>query len=103
VYTLSLHDALPISMGGGKPAADLTDAQLSAPMSNSTFLAGCGAPEDMRIVVKVAVKNGRAVGVSVYPNPPNGAVATCVDRHVRGLSWPVHSSMFSFTTTYGPR
>ncbi|MCL2779230.1 MAG: hypothetical protein FWD73_14640 [Polyangiaceae bacterium] len=92
-----------IAIGAGKAMPDLTDAQLSAPMSNSAFLAGCGAPEGMRVVVKVAVKNGHAVGVSVYPNPPNGAVATCVDRHVRGLSWPFHSSMFSFTTTYGTK
>jgi hypothetical protein len=46
------------------------------------------------------VKNGRAFGVSVYPSPPNAAVAHCVDRHVRALSWPPNGKMDFFTTTY---
>jgi eukaryotic-like serine/threonine-protein kinase len=89
-----------IDMGGGKGGPDLTDAQLSAPMKNASFISGCGAPESMKVTVRVAVKGGRAVGVSVYPNPPNPQVASCIDRHVRGLGWPANSKMDSFTTTY---
>ena len=89
-----------INMGGGKGGPDLTDAQLHAPMRNAAFISGCGAPDSMKVTVKVAVKNGRAVGVSVYTNPPNAAVASCVDRHVRGLGWPPNPKMDSFTTTY---
>lgn len=85
---------------GGKGGPDLTDAQLSAPMKNAAFISGCGAPNSMKVTVKVAVKGGRAVGVSVYTNPPNPGVASCVDRHVRGLGWPPNSKMDSFTTTY---
>lgn len=88
-----------INMGGGG-GPDLTDGQLSAPMKNASFISGCGAPDSMKVTVKVAVKNGRAVGVSVYTNPPNPAVASCVDRHVRGLGWPSNPKMDSFTTTY---
>jgi len=69
-------------------------------MRNAAFISGCGAPDSMKVTVKVAVKNGRAVGVSVYTNPPNAAVASCVDRHVRGLGWPPNPKMDSFTTTY---
>lgn len=89
-----------ISMGGPKGGPDLTDAQLSAPMRNAAFISGCGAPESMKVTVRVAVKNGRAYGVSVYTNPPNPGVAACVDRHVRGLGWPPNAKMDSFTTTY---
>jgi len=89
-----------ISIGGAKGGPDLTDAQLGAPMRNASFISGCGAPDSMKVTVKVAVKNGRAVGVSVYPNPPNAGVAACIDRHVRGLSWPAHPKMDFFTTTY---
>ncbi|OJY29946.1 MAG: hypothetical protein BGO98_50015 [Myxococcales bacterium 68-20] len=89
-----------ISMGGGKGAPDLTDAQLSAPMRNAAFISSCGAPDSMKVTVKVAVKNGRAVGVSVYTNPSNQGVAACVDRHVRGLGWHPNSKMDFFTTTY---
>lgn len=89
-----------ISMGGAKGGPDLTDAQLGAPMRNAAFISGCGAPESMKVTVRVAVQNGRAVGVSVYPNPANAAVAQCVDRHVRALSWPANAKMDFFTTTY---
>lgn len=85
---------------GAKSGPDLSDGQLSAPMRNASFISGCGAPDSMKVTVKVAIKNGRAVGVSVYPSPPSPGVASCVDRHVRGLSWPVSAKMDSFTTTY---
>jgi len=85
---------------GAKGGPDLTDAQLSAPMRNASFISGCGAPNDMKVTVKVAVKGGRAVGVSVITNPANAGVASCVDRHVRGLAWPANAKMDSFTTTY---
>jgi hypothetical protein len=89
-----------ISMGGAKGGPDLTDGQLGAPMRSASFISGCGAPESMKVTVRVAVQNGRAVGVSVYPNPPNPAVASCVDRHVRALGWPSNAKMDFFTTTY---
>jgi hypothetical protein len=89
-----------ISVGGPKGGPDLTDGQLSAPMRNASFISGCGAPESMKVTVRVAVQNGRAVGVSVYPNPPNPGVSSCVDRHVRALGWPPNAKMDFFTTTY---
>lgn len=85
---------------GAKTGPDLTDAQLAGPMRNAAFISGCGAPDSMKVTVKVAIRMGRAVGVSVYTNPSNGSVASCVDRHVRGLSWPANPKMDSFTTTY---
>jgi eukaryotic-like serine/threonine-protein kinase len=89
-----------INVGGAKGGPDLTDAQLSAPMRNAAFISGCGAPDSMKVTVKVAIKNGRAWGVSVSTNPSNPTVAACVDRHVRGLGWPPNPKMDSFTTTY---
>ena len=89
-----------ISVGGPKGGPDLTDGQLGAPMRNASFISGCGAPESTKVTVRVAVQNGRAVGVSVYPNPANPAVASCVDRHVRALGWPPNAKMDFFTTTY---
>lgn len=89
-----------IKMGSAPTGPDLSNAQLSAPMANAAFISGCGAPNDMSVTVKVAIKMGRAVGVSVYTSPPNAAVASCVDRHVRQLAWPAHPKMDSFTTKY---
>jgi hypothetical protein len=54
----------------------------------------------MKVTVRVAVKMGRAVGVTVSTNPPSGGVAACVDRSVRGLQWPVSPKTDFVTTSY---
>jgi hypothetical protein len=54
----------------------------------------------MHVTVRVAVKMGRAVGVTVSTNPPNGAVAACIDRAVRGLQWAQSPKADFVTTSY---
>jgi hypothetical protein len=85
---------------GTAAAPDLTDAELSGPMRGGTFLDACGVPASMKVTVKVAIRHGHAVGVSAYPAPANREMAWCIERHVRGLSWPSNSKMDSFVTTY---
>jgi hypothetical protein len=85
---------------GANAGADLSDAQLSAPMSDGTFVSECGAPDSMGVTVKVAINRGRAVGVSVSTSPPSTDVANCIDHHVRTLAWPSRPTMDSFVTTY---
>jgi hypothetical protein len=85
---------------GNKAGPDLSDGQLAGPLRNASFIAACGVPSNMHVTVRTAIKSGRAVGVSVSTDPPNGAMASCVDRSVRGLSWPSNPHMDSFTTRY---
>jgi len=82
----------------GQP--DLTGGQLSAPLSDGSFVSDCGAPDSMGVTVKVAIKSGHAVGVSVSTNPASSDVAGCIDHHVRKLSWPSNPKMDSLVTTY---
>ncbi len=89
-----------ITMGQGADAPDLTNAQLSAPLRHASFISSCGAPDDMHVTVRVAVKMGRAVGVTVSTNPPSAGVAACIDRAVRGLSWPQSPKADFVTTSY---
>ncbi|MDB4946387.1 MAG: hypothetical protein JWP97_5921 [Labilithrix sp.] len=85
---------------GKQGPADLSDAQLSGPMRSGAFVGECGAPESMKVTVKVAIKSGRAAGVSVSTSPPDPDVAGCIDRYVRTFSWPSSPKMDSFTSTY---
>lgn len=85
---------------GKSSGPDLSDAQLAGPMNDTTFIDECGAPEDMGITVKVAIRSGRAVGVSVATSPHSANVSNCIDHHIRGLSWPSSPKMDSFVTTY---
>ena len=85
---------------GKQGAPDLTDAQLSGPMRNGAFVGECGAPDRMKVTVQVAIKTGRAAGVSVSTSPPDPDIAGCIDRYVRTFSWPSSPKMDSFKTTY---
>jgi len=85
---------------GEKSGPDLTDAQLAGPMHNGAFVGECGAPDRMKVTVKVAIKMGRPVGVSVSTSPSDPDIAGCIDRYVRTFSWPSSHKMDSFVTTY---
>jgi len=89
-----------IVVGGGQGTPDLTDVQLSGPMRNAAFLDACSAPSSMHVTVKTVVKMGHAIGVTVTTSPPNGAVASCIDRAVRNLAWPANAKADSFVTNY---
>jgi hypothetical protein len=86
-----------IVMGGG---SGLTNAQLSGPLRNASFVPACGAPDDMKVMVRVALKMGAPIGVTVTTSPPNGAVAACIERSVRGLRWPANAKTDFVTTSY---
>ena len=67
---------------------------------HASFIGGCGAPDDMKVTVRVAVKMGVPIGVTVSTSPPSGGVAACIDRAVRGLRWPANAKTDFVTTSY---
>lgn len=90
-----------VDMGAHSTTPDLTDDQLAAPMTIvASALPKCGTPDDMKVTVKVAIKLGKAIGVSVTTEPANPGVVSCVDRMVRKLQWPSSSKLDSFITRY---
>jgi hypothetical protein len=106
-----LHVALAVSTGkscekaldenvqtidmGKKGKADLTDAQLGAPLNanNGALVTNCGLANDAHADICVAVKQGKAVGVSVRVDPSNNKVAACIDRSARRLSFPASDKL----------
>jgi eukaryotic-like serine/threonine-protein kinase len=89
-----------VTMGeqGGSP--DLNNAQLAAPLRSASFVPGCGAPDDMKVTVRVAVRMGVPIGVTVNTQPASSGVAACIDRAVRGLRWPASAKTDFVTTSY---
>lgn len=85
---------------GESTGPDLTNAQLAGPLRHAAFVTGCGAPDDMKVQVRVAVRMGAPVGVTVQTTPPNGGIASCIDRAVRGLRWPANGKTDFVTTNY---
>ncbi len=54
----------------------------------------------MKVSVKVTVKMGRAVDVAATTDPPNTAVAACVEKATRGMQWDVSPKTQRATVTY---
>ena len=81
-------------------AAPLSSAQLGAPLVHGKFVTECGAPDNMKVVVKVTVKSGRAIAVDVTTAPENPAVASCVEKATRDKQWDVSPKTQHATVTY---
>ena len=85
----------------GRPrTAPLSSAQLGAPLVHGTFVSACGAPEDMKVVLKIAVKLGRAVDVKVTTDPPDPMIAACIDKATRDLRWDASTKTDHVTVSY---
>jgi hypothetical protein len=80
--------------------APLSSAQLGAPLVHGKFVSECGAPDDMKVVVKVTVKKGHAVAVTVTTEPANAAIASCVRKATRAKLWDVSPATQHATVTY---
>jgi hypothetical protein len=81
-------------------ATPLSSAQLGAPLVHGRFVTECGAPDDMKVVVKVTVKMGRAVAVDVTTDPASAGVASCVEKATREKQWDVSPRTQRATVTY---
>ncbi|HEX4447424.1 MAG TPA: hypothetical protein VH044_11835, partial [Polyangiaceae bacterium] len=80
--------------------APLSSAQLGEPLVHGKYVSECGAPDDMKVVVKVTVKKGHAVAVAVTTQPPNAAIAACVQKATREKLWDVSPATQHATVTY---
>jgi hypothetical protein len=76
--------------------------KIRAELSNASvaIVTAC-APEAMSVVIKAAIQNGRAVGVSVYTTPASPKVEACVARGIRRLTFTVSGHMDAVTATFG--
>jgi hypothetical protein len=79
---------LDMTKGAGGGGADLTNAQLGAPLNSGQWMAGCGLPGSANANVCVALKQGRPLGVSVTVTPKNNRAAACIDRAARHVHFP---------------
>ena len=93
-------DAGPTPVHRTTQAAPLSSAQLAAPLVHGKFVSECGAPDDMKVVVKVTVKLGHAVTVAATTDPANAAVASCVEKATREMQWDASPKTQRATATY---
>jgi hypothetical protein len=93
-------DAGPVRVRRTTQAAPLSSAQLGAPLVHGKFVSDCGAPDAMKVIVKVTIKGGRAIAVAATTTPPDAPVASCVEKATRAMQWDVSPKTQSATVTY---
>lgn len=87
-----------LEIGGPRGPADITREAYASILQNGGYLSGCGVPDRTVLEICAAVKEGRAVGVTVASSPPNAELGACVRRAVARLHFP-HSDRLDVTHT----
>lgn len=77
-----------LEIGAARGPADITRESFGRVLQDGAYLRGCSVPERMVLEICAAVKQGRAVGVTVTTAPPNPGVAACVRTAVGRLGFP---------------
>jgi hypothetical protein len=85
---------------GKKQEADLRLEELGAVLNNGAYLNDCDVPDKARLSICAAVKEGRAVGVTVAMSPSEPEVERCVAGKVRALGFPIHKKLHVARTTF---
>jgi len=92
--------AVPEDMSSVAAERELTDAELSQPLQSPAFLSSCGVQDSTHVRVRVVIRDGAAVGVTVLTAPDDPSIAECVGKGVRAVAWPANKRRDSLTTTY---
>lgn len=77
-----------LDVGAPRGPADITREAYASILQNGRYLADCRVPERTVVEICAAVKQGRAVGVTVVTSPPSASLAACVRSRVAGLAFP---------------
>jgi hypothetical protein len=82
---MSVADAIK-AVPQGAERANIDQETLSIPIQNPDVYEPC-KPGPVRIKLKIAVWDGKAVGLDVTATPKNDKVAACVREQILKLSW----------------
>ncbi len=77
----------------GLPRENVDQDELSKPLTDFKVYKPCKPRPNEHFKLKVAIWDGKAVGVDVITTPKNQKLAACIDKQIRGLTWkdPVKS------------
>jgi hypothetical protein len=78
-----------IELGAPRGPADITREAYASILQNGRYLSGCRIPDRSVFQICAAVKDGRAVGITVSSSPPNAELNGCVKSAVSRLRFPV--------------
>jgi hypothetical protein len=79
-----------INIGGARGPADVSREQYAGILQNGRYLSGCAIPDRTVFEICAAVRDGRAIGITVTSSPSNTSLNACVRRAVSSLKFPVN-------------
>lgn len=82
-----------ISIGGPRGPADVTREAYASILQNGRYLSGCSIPDRTVFEICAAVRDGRAVGITVTSSPASPSLNACVRRAVSRLKFPPNSRL----------
>ena len=71
----------------GMERSNLDPDALGEPLMDMKLYEPCKAKESEHVKIRVAIWNGKAVGVDVDVTPKNDKLASCVKSQIRSVSW----------------
>jgi len=77
-----------IAIGGPSAPPDVSRESYASILQNGSYLAACRIPDRTVFEICAAVKDGRAVGITVVSNPADAGVNACVRSAVARLKFP---------------
>lgn len=77
-----------LTIGGARGPADITREAYAGILQNGRYLSGCSVPDRTVFEICAAVKDGRAVGITVVSSPSSSALNACVRNAVGRLKFP---------------
>jgi hypothetical protein len=80
------NEEMDLTKARGAP--DVTRGAYAAVLEHGGYLRPCGVPSGMALDVCAAVRDGRAVGITVVTRPANAGVAACVRNAVAAIAFP---------------
>jgi hypothetical protein len=80
------NDVMDLTAARGTP--DITRGAYASLLERGGYLMPCGVPESMALEVCAAVRDGRAVGITVVTRPADARVRACVRNAVAALPFP---------------
>ena len=77
-----------ITIGGARGPADTTREVYAGILQNGRYLSSCSIPERSVFEICAAVKDGRAIGITVVSSPASPKLNACVRSAVARLKFP---------------
>jgi hypothetical protein len=82
-----------LTIGAARGPADITREAYASILQNGRYLSGCSIPERTVFEICAAVKDGRAVGITIVSSPASPALNGCVRKAVARLKFPQNSRL----------